>query len=187
MTMERRFIPARLHAAVDYAAGPALVAAPTLLRLNGSRASALAPRVVGASTTALNAFSDHELAARRLVPMRAHLVADAVAGVALAALPWVTGAARNGVRHWLPHALVGGKEVALAFVTRTEEPRVSKLERFFRLRRALLLAPPLVAAVGVLAWRTGAVRIAADALEEAADELEELTDRLEDAVEKEDD
>jgi hypothetical protein len=185
--MERRFIPARLHAAVDYAAGPALVAAPTLLRLNGSRASALAPRVVGASTTALNALSDHDLAARRVVPMRAHLAADAVAGVALAAVPWVTGAARNGVRHWLPHAIVGGKEVALAFLTRTEEPRASRLQRLLGSRRSLLLVPPLAVGLGVLAWRTGAVRVAVDALEEAADELEELTDKLEDAVEKDDD
>jgi hypothetical protein len=185
--MERRFIPARLHAAVDYAAGPALVAAPTLLRLNGSRASALAPRVVGASTAALTALSDHELAARRVVPMRAHLAADAVAGVALAAAPWVTGAAKNGIRHWLPHALAGANEVALAFVTRTEEPRVSGLRRLLRSRRALLLAPPLVVALGVLAWRSGAVRGAVDALEEAADEVEEWTDKLEDAVEKDDD
>jgi hypothetical protein len=185
--MERRFIPARLHAAVDYAAGPALIAAPTLLRLNGSRASALAPRVVGASTTALNALSDHDLAARRIVPMRAHLAADAVAGVALAAVPWVTGAAKNGIRHWLPHALAGANEVALAFVTRTEEPRASRFRRLLGSRRTLLLAPPLVTALGVLAWRSGAVRVAVDTLEEAADELEEWTDKLEDAVEKDDD
>jgi hypothetical protein len=184
--MERRFIPARLHAAVDYAAGPALVAAPTLLRLNGSRASALAPRVVGASTTALNALSDHDLAARRLVPMRAHLAADAAAGVALAAVPWVTGAARNGVRHWLPHALAGANEVALAFFTRPEEPPVSRFRRFVGSRRSLLLAPPLVVALGVLAWRAGAVRVAADAPEEAAEEVEEWTDKVEDAVDKDD-
>jgi hypothetical protein len=182
--MERRFIPARLHAAVDYATGPALVAAPTLLRLNGSRASALAPRVAGASTAALAALSDHDLAARRLVPMRAHLVADAVAGVALAAVPWVTGAAKNGVRHWLPHALVGANEVALAFVTRTQEPRGSRLGRLLGSRRTLLLAPPLAVALGVLAWRTGAARVAAGALEEAADEVGEAADKLEDAVAK---
>lgn len=185
--MERRFVPARLHAYVDYATGSALVAAPALLRLNGSRASALAPRIFGAGTTALTALSDHDLAARRVVPMRAHLAADAVAGAALAALPWVTGAARRGVRHWLPHALIGANEVALAFVTRTEEPRLSGFRRLLASRKALAAAPLVVAALGVVAWRTGAVRVAADALEEAADELEELTDRLEDALEKDED
>ena len=182
--MERRFIPIRIHAAMDYATGPALVAAPKVLRLNGSRASALAPRVVGASTTALNALSNHGLAARRVVPMRTHLLADAVAGVVLAAAPWVTGAARQGVRHWLPHALAGANDVALAFLTRTEEPRPSRLRRLLGSRRTLLVGPPLAVALGVVAWRSGAVRIAADALEEAADEVEEWTDKLEDALEK---
>jgi hypothetical protein len=118
--------------------------------------------------------------------MRAHLAADAAAGVALAAVPWVTGAARKGVRHWLPHALAGANEVALAFLTRTEEPQRSRFRRLVGSRRSLLLAPPLLVALGVLAWRTGAVRVAVDALEEAADEVEEWTDKLEDAVEKDD-
>ena len=119
--MERRFVPAAVHAVLDYATGPTLVAAPKLLRLNGdARGSSVPPRVVGAWTTALAALSDHRLAARRLVPMRAHVAADAAAGAALAATPWLTGAARRGVRHWLPHALVGANEITLSFVTRTD-------------------------------------------------------------------
>lgn len=186
--MERRFVPATVHAALDYATGPTLLAAPKLLRLNGdARGSSLTPRVVGLSTTALTALSDHRLAARRVVPMRTHVAVDAAAGAALAAVPWLTGAARRGARHWLPHAVIGAKEVALAVVTRTDEQRASRLQRLLGSRRALVLGPPLVIALAVLAWRSGAVRVVVDALEEAADELEELTDRLEDAVEKDDD
>ena len=192
--MERRFVPLRLHAALDYATGPTLVAAPRLLRMNGARGSTLPPKLVGAATTALTALSDHGLAARRVVPMRAHLAADAVGGVLLAALPWVTGAARGGARYWLPHALVGANEVTLAFVTRTEDPPASRMRQLLGSRKALVAAPFLAVALGVLAWRSGAVRFAADVLEEAADELEDAagkleqwTDKLEDKLEKEDD
>ena len=47
--MQVRFVPTKVHGAVDYVTSPALVAAPELLRLDGDRASALSPRVAGAA------------------------------------------------------------------------------------------------------------------------------------------
>jgi len=158
--MERRFVPPRVHAVVDYVAGPALVAAPAVLRLDGAKGSSLTPRVVGAGTTALSAFSNHPLAAKRFVPMRLHLVADAAAGTMLAAGPWATGSARRGARHWLPHALVGATEVALALVTRSSETPapVSRTRRLLGSPWARAAAPAVAAsALGVVAWKTDAL------------------------------
>jgi hypothetical protein len=94
-----------------------------------------------------------------VVPMRAHLVADAAIGAAIAALPWVTGSARRGVRYWLPHALVGAADVALAVTTRVR-PRSRKERLVARLEsapRPALLAIPVgatLAAYGIAAvWR----------------------------------
>jgi hypothetical protein len=52
--------------------------------------------------------------------MRVHLALDALGGVVLGAAPWALGTAKRGRRHWLPHALVGAIEVALAVTTKTE-------------------------------------------------------------------
>ena len=109
--MKIRVIPTNVHGAIDYVTAPALVAAPDVLRLNGGRASSAAPRVAGATAALYSALTDYELGLRRVIPMRVHLLLDAVGGSALAAAPWLFRSAGRGVRHWLPHALVGGGEV----------------------------------------------------------------------------
>jgi hypothetical protein len=119
--MNTRFVPTKAHGIVDLAKAPVLAAAPTVLRLNGdSRSSSVPPRVTAAVGTALGALTDYEVAPKRVVPMKAHLLVDGVSGAALASTPWIGGAARNGPRHWLPHAIIGAAEIALALTTRTE-------------------------------------------------------------------
>src|SRR4029453_5364925 len=100
--MKLRIIPTKTHAAVDMATGPVLVAAPTLLRMNGNTGATIPPRVVGSLATAYSLLTDYELGLKRIVPMRAHLALDALGGVALAATPFLTGASKKGDRHWLP-------------------------------------------------------------------------------------
>ncbi len=52
--------------------------------------------------------------------MPVHLALDAVAGAALALAPWLSDDALRGTRHWLPHALAGAGEVAVAALTQTQ-------------------------------------------------------------------
>jgi hypothetical protein len=151
--MVANLIPTRVHGAVDYATSGALVAAPELFRLKDVRASALAPRVAGAAAGAYSALTDYELGAVKALPLKAHLALDAAGGALLAASPWVLGYRRNGLRHWLPHTLVGLGEIAVALTTKTkneEEPRR-------RLRVPALVAGavavPAAAGVALLARR----------------------------------
>jgi hypothetical protein len=116
-------VPTSVHGIVDYVTAPVLVAAPDIFRMRQVSPAAIAPRVTGAAAAAYSALTDYELGVRRLIPMRVHLALDAVGGTLLGALPWVTGAARSGKRYWLPHALVGAGEIALALTTRTQPPR----------------------------------------------------------------
>lgn len=141
--MELRVIPTKAHALLDYTTGPALAAAPTLLRLEPGTLAALGPRAAGVGGTLLGALSNHELAARRVIPMRAHLLAEGAGGVVLAAAPWLDRSARHGVRHWLPHALVGAADVALALTTKLRPP--SRAERL----RGAIASFPRPAAVAV--------------------------------------
>jgi hypothetical protein len=118
--MKLRVVPTKAHAAVDHLVGPALMLAPELFRLKGDRKESLVPRLTGATAGIYSNLTDYELAAKRVLPMRVHLMLDAASGTLLGAAPWVLGTARRGTRHWLPHALVGAMEVALALTTKTE-------------------------------------------------------------------
>jgi hypothetical protein len=195
--MEVRVVPTKVHGAIDYVKAPALVAAPELLRLDGARASALAPRAAGVAAAVYGPLTDYELGVRRLIPMRVHVALDALAGTAVAAAPWVFGSARNGLRHWLPHAIVGGSELGLALTTRTKAkpPRVRRVmstlaaippavAKLPPAQRAAALAVPAVA-VGALVyagrrWVFRAAAVGAAAVEEVADSVEDATDAIED-------
>jgi len=135
--MKLRVVPTRVHAVADIVTSPTLAAAPTIFRMRDGGASALAPRIAGAGTAAYSGVTDYELGVRRWLPMRAHLALDAVHGAALAATPWVLGSARRGKRYWVPHALVGAMELALAMTTKTRAEDEPARGRFGRIRRLL--------------------------------------------------
>ena len=125
--MKLRVIPTKVHGAVDMATGPVLIAAPTLLRMNGSKGATIPPRAVGAAAIVNALLTDYEFGLKRLLPMRTHLALDAVGGVTLAATPFLTRASKKGVRHWLPHAVLGANEVVLALTTKQRRPRAQRL------------------------------------------------------------
>ena len=197
--MKIRVIPTKVHGAIDYVTAPALVAAPDVLRLNGGRASAATPRVVGATSALYSALTDYELGLRRMIPMRAHVALDGVSGALVALAPWIFGSARQGTRHWLPHALVGASEIALAVTTKTENrqrgvrrvwsavrgvgPAVAALPPG---RRAAVIALPLALAALAYAGRRRVwqgVALAAEGVEEVFDVIEDAADFVEDAAE----
>jgi hypothetical protein len=125
--MNLRVIPTKVHGAVDMATGPVLIAAPTLLRMNGDKGATIPPRAVGAAALINALLTDYEFGLKRLLPMRTHLALDAVGGVTLAATPFLTRASKKGVRHWLPHTLIGANEVLLALTTKQRQPRARRL------------------------------------------------------------
>ena len=196
--MNVRVIPTKVHGTIDYVSAPALIAAPDLLRLDGARASALAPRLAGASAAVYSALTDYELGLRRVIPVRVHLLLDALAGTALVLGPWVFGSARRGSRHWLPHALAGGAEIGLALTTKTEPRRTGLRRALWALReaapavaalppsrRAGVLALPVVLVVFGYAARRRlfqGLAVAAEAVEEAGDAVEHVGDAVEKAT-----
>jgi hypothetical protein len=134
--MNLRVIPTSIHSAVDHVVGPALIAAPEVLRLPRKSPEGIVPRVNGAAAAIYSNLTDYELSFSNLIPMKVHLALDAVSGATLAAVPLATGAHRRGLRHWLPHTLVGAFSVAMAVTTKAEPPQ----SRPRRVARALRLA-----------------------------------------------
>jgi hypothetical protein len=121
--MKMRFIPTSVHGAVDHVVGPALVLAPTLLRLGRTSPEGLTARAVGGVESFYSNITDYELSVKNVVPMKVHLALDAAGGAALALVPQLTGARKRGKKHWMPHLAIGALEIGMAAFTKTEPPR----------------------------------------------------------------
>jgi hypothetical protein len=128
-----RFIPTSVHGAVDQVVGPALVIAPTILRLGRTSPEGIVARAVGGAEALYSNLTDYELSAKKVVPMRVHLALDAVGGAALAVVPQLMGARRRGKKHWVPHLAIGALEVGLAALTKTESPKSGRKAQIAKL------------------------------------------------------
>jgi hypothetical protein len=112
-----RFIPTRLHGALDYGVGALLILLPYLLGFADGTAAQYVPQALGAAAIAYAVLTDYELGLVRVIPMPLHLWLDAGSGVLLAASPWLFGFAD---RIWLPHLALGLFEIGASLLTRTQ-------------------------------------------------------------------
>ena len=110
-----KFIDRKTHGYLDYIVGLLLIAAPWLLDFYRGGAETWVPVTLGAGTIVYSLFTDYELAASRQIPFGTHLTLDLLAGIFLAASPWIF----NFNEHvYLPHLIVGILEVAVVSFTR---------------------------------------------------------------------
>src|SRR3954464_6428782 len=109
-----RVIPTRVHGALDYLIGAVLVAAPWLFGFSDVGSAKWTAIGVGVAMMATSVMTNYEWGLARLIPMHAHLFADAALGVFLVASPWIFGFADDGTNVWLPHVLVGLGEIGIA-------------------------------------------------------------------------
>ena len=121
--MNLRVIPTSVHGAVDHVVGPTLLAAPTILRLPNTSPEGILPRLNGAAAAVYSNLTDYELSLKNVIPRKVHLALDAVSGATLAAVPLATGAHKRGLRHWLPHTLLGAFEIGMALTTKEQPPK----------------------------------------------------------------
>jgi len=112
-----RFLPTRLHGAIDYLWGLALLPAPWLLGFADVTAAKWLAVVFGAGAILYSLVTDYELGALRLLPMTLHLLLDGMGGAFLTLSPWLFGFAD---RVYLPHLLFGLFSVAASLITRTD-------------------------------------------------------------------
>ncbi|MDP9438369.1 MAG: SPW repeat protein [Actinomycetota bacterium] len=117
--MNARVIPTGVHGVLDYLASGVNLAFPRLLGLQDAPWAALVPRLDGAAGLVYSLITNYELGALKAVPMPAHLALDAAKGLFMALSPWLFGFARNGIRYWLPHVLMGTADVVVALTTKT--------------------------------------------------------------------
>lgn len=127
----KKTIPTRIHGYIDYVTGAVLSTSP--LYLNGIKmeskeagperslkrigAEQMVPYSMGVISTAYSLLTNYELGAVKKIPMKYHLVADAVSGVFLATSPWLFGFYK---KTWMPFVAMGAVEVIVALLTDRE-------------------------------------------------------------------
>ena len=112
-----RPITSRMHGMLDYPVGIALIAAPWIFGFSDITEATVVPIVIGLLIIGQSLITDYELSLANVLPMSAHLSMDILAGVVLAASPFVLGFADEGTNAWLPHVVVGLGLIASGLMT----------------------------------------------------------------------
>lgn len=112
-----RFIPTNVHGVLDYLIGVLLIAAPWLFGFADTDMARWIPIILGVAVIVYSLLTRYELGVIDAIPMTAHLWVDAVAGLFLAASPWLFGFSDIV---WMPHLIVGILEIVVALTTETE-------------------------------------------------------------------
>lgn len=97
-------ITTRVHGILDYLIGVALIAAPWLFGFANSGPETWVPVILGAGLILYSLITNYELGLVGILSMKAHLRIDIVAGIFLAASPWIFGFSDVV---WVPHLIVG--------------------------------------------------------------------------------
>jgi len=112
-----RFLPTSIHGVIDYLWGLALFASPWVLGFSDVPEAKWVAVVFGVGAILYSVFTAYEVGVLRIVPMPLHLVLDGVAGMLLAASPFVLGFSEQV---YLPHLLFGLFSIVASLVTRME-------------------------------------------------------------------
>ncbi|HEY0895631.1 MAG TPA: SPW repeat protein [Sphingobacteriaceae bacterium] len=126
-----RFISRRFHAVLDYIIGIALLAAPWLFNFDEIDAAKWSAIAVGALILTMSFITDYEGGGKKVLSMSTHLTMDILAGLFLAASPWLFGFADQ--IYW-PHLIVGIMEMGAGLFTerRSQHAHVHSVDHNIR-------------------------------------------------------
>jgi len=103
-----KVIDTKTHGYLDYLVGILLIAAPWLFGFYEGGSESWIPIILGAGTIVYSLITDYELGVAGILSMKLHLTMDLVAGIFLAASPWLFGF--SDIIVW-PHLVVGIIEI----------------------------------------------------------------------------
>lgn len=123
-----RFIPTKVHGALDYIVGIALILAPFIFGFfDYGGAAVVIPMVLGAGLIVYSLFTRYEWGPFKLIPMPVHLVFDVVASLFLALSPFLFGFSSAAPNVWVPHVVVGATVIVVVIFSQpTPGPGVQK-------------------------------------------------------------
>lgn len=109
-----KFITTRTHGVMDYTSGILLIISPWLFDFADGGSAQWIPVVIGLMVLGMSFFTRYELGVVKTIPMHIHLAMDVVAGLFLAASPWLFDFAD---RVFWPHLIFGLLAVSAGLFT----------------------------------------------------------------------
>ena len=119
-------ISTKTHGVLDYVVGIVLIAAPWIFGFATGGPAMWIPVIIGAMSLIYALVTDYELGLVALLPVKAHLAIDVIAGLFLAASPWLFGFAELV---YLPHLIVGILMVGAGLFTQKVAGRTAVANR----------------------------------------------------------
>lgn len=130
--MSYKFIPTKVHGALDYIVGIALILAPWIFNFMAvGGAAVIIPMVLGVGLIAYSIFTKYEWGLIKVLGMPYHLIFDVVASLFLALSPWIFGFANQPLNVWLPHVVVG-ITVILVVIFSQSQPEAPELQSSYK-------------------------------------------------------
>jgi hypothetical protein len=115
-----RFLPTKVHGALDYVVGIALILAPNIFQFaEVGGAAVLIPRVLGVALIVYSLITRYEWGVIKLISMPYHLVIDFLAALFLALSPFLFRFSNREPNAWLPHVVVGIAVLLVVVVSKT--------------------------------------------------------------------
>lgn len=111
-----RFIPTRMHAILDYIVGVILVVLPYAVGAADRGPVEWGTTALGFGLIVYSLFTNYELGAIRLIPLKVHLLLDAIGGAVLVALGILFAATPAAL---ISVVLIGIIEIGTAILTQT--------------------------------------------------------------------
>lgn len=118
--MSLRFIPTKVHGALDYIVAIALVFAPMIFSFQSVGGAAVAiPMILGVGLFLYSLLTNYEWGIFKVINMPYHLVIDVVASLLLALSPFLFGFINETPNAWLPHIIVGITVILVVICSKT--------------------------------------------------------------------
>jgi hypothetical protein len=116
-----RIVSRKFHAMLDYMSGLLLIVSPWLFNFNDISEARWVAIIIGIVIILMSFNTDYEGGFTKILTMSSHLTMDVIAGIFLAASPWIFG---FNDQVYLPHLIVGILEMGAGLFTerKSEHP-----------------------------------------------------------------
>lgn len=120
--MSYKFIPTKVHGALDYIVGFALILAPWLFKFSQVGGAAVAiPVILGIGLIVYSIFTKYEWGLIKVLSMPYHLVIDLIAAALLTLSPFIFGFYNMDMWNvWVPHVVVGIAVILVVIFSQTQ-------------------------------------------------------------------
>ena len=119
--MSYRFIPTKVHGALDYIVAIALIFAPMIFGFSNVGGPAVViPMLLGVGLFLYSLFTKYEWGIVKVIGMPYHLIVDVVASLFLLLSPFIFGFSDEALNVWLPHVAVGITVILVVIFSQTQ-------------------------------------------------------------------